>query len=143
MSLARFPAYLYGYGEQIYADPRFLSAQSAYSACMKASEYEVAGTGAAINLAKRLFSSSGRAARQRGQPTRRASVVSVAEREMATTDATCQKKSGVFLAWDQVGFSFATPWITKQMGEILPLVQLRQASITRAREILAQGDSPK
>jgi hypothetical protein len=150
VSLARFPAYLFHYSDQIYADPRFKSAQTAYASCMKSAGYDVRGPGEARDLAQARFGVSptvvgrNRVVTPSSPPTAAPSsspngTVSDEERAMAVTDATCQQSSGVYAAWDEAGFAAASSWINDHEGQILALEELQQKSIARAEKILAGG----
>lgn len=146
--IARFPAYLFGYGSEIYEDSRFQSAQTLYASCMKGAGYDVSGTGEAIDLARVRFGTSPAVA-SRNKPmvpessgaglasSSPGAIVSDDERRMAVTDATCQQSSGIYASWDEAGFAAASSWIDRNAVEILTLRRIQLRSIGRANRLLA------
>ncbi len=150
ISVAEFPAYLFRFGNQIYADPAVKAALSAYSDCMKRSGYAATGPAQAFAAAQVRF---GTPSASVGPPTPAANgrgtssspvaalsrTVSQAERAMAVTDATCQTTSRLASAWDEAGFSAASTWIRGHRAALLALAKIQRRSVLRARMLLSRG----
>lgn len=145
--IARFPAYLLGYGDKIYVDPQFKRAQILYTECMSDAGYQVGGTGEALELARARFGSTASASWKRETAIQSfpftkslsrstSAAASQAERAMATTDALCQQSSGIFAAWDRAGFDAASSWIDRHETEILRLRDLQEQSLACAKGIM-------
>ena len=135
ISIARFPPYLFRFGDEIRSDSEFLAAQKRYSSCMRGEGYEVKGTGAAIELARSRFGSIPAHLDERTGVYSR--LVTAGERAMAMADVQCQRTSDVYDAWDEAGFRAAEGWIQRHASEILTLGELQEKSVRRARNILA------
>lgn len=126
--LARFPVVFLRFGNEISRQPSVQQALNSYSSCMSSSGYEVRGPGDAISLAESRFALNTRGG-QGFASTR-------AERAMATTDAACQRSSGLFVTWDLAGFRLAAGWIREHVPEILRLAAVQAKAVRRANDIL-------